>query len=395
MAGPVLNAYLEKVTAAHLQQDLAQVAACIRLDALVKAVGAQANPSAANVLGWLFQSREAAGPARGLYIYGSVGRGKTMLMDLFFDLAPIARKRRVHFHAFMADAHARIHAWRQAKKRGEHTGPFKGDDPVIPVANALADEAALLCFDEFSVTDIADAMLLGRLFQGLFARGVVVVATSNVAPDDLYREGLNRALFLPFIALIHAKMDVLRLDAARDFRLEKLGNVPVWHVPANAAARAELDRAFTALAGGIPAKAMALPLLGREIHVPLAAGNVARFGFADLCEQPLGAGDYLAIARQFHSIIVDDIPVIAPDARNAAKRFINLVDTLYDAHVKLIASAAAEPAGLYHAEQGWEAFEFARTVSRLIEMRGTQYLALPHGSSDSMGSGNTSGLVDT
>ena len=392
VAGPVLQAYLIKVAENHFQRDAAQVAAAVRLDKLCEALAARGQASKSSVLGWFFQQREVP---KGIYIHGSVGRGKTMLMDLFFDHVPGHKKRRVHFHAFMADVHARVHAWRQARKRGENTGPYKGDDPIAPVAEALAAQANLLCFDEFSVTDIADAMLLGRLFQALFARGVVIVATSNVAPDDLYRDGLNRALFLPFIALIDEKMDVLRLDAARDFRLEKLSGTRVWHVPADAAARHELDRAFALLAGGEKPKPMQLPLLGRAVHVPLAAGNVARFSFADLCEQPLGASDYLALAQQFHSILVDDIPVIAPDARNVAKRFINLVDTLYDAHVKLIASAASEPAGLYQAPDGYENFEFSRTVSRLIEMRGEEYLALPHGRSDSQASGDTSGLVDT
>ncbi len=395
MPGPVLKAYLDKVSGLHLQRDPAQVAACVKLDALCEALVARQQASKSGVLGWLFSARNSERLARGLYIHGPVGRGKTMLMDIFFAQVPGAKKRRVHFHAFMADVHARIHAWRMAKKRGETGGMFRGDDPVVPVAEALADEASLLCFDEFSVTDIADAMLLGRLFQALLARHVVIVATSNVAPPDLYREGLNRALFLPFIALIGEKMDVLRLDAARDFRLERLANQPVWLVPADALAREKLDRAFAGLAGGEMPQPMVLPLLGREIEVPLAAGNVARFSFAGLCEQPLGSGDFLALARRFHTIIIDDIPVIAPDARNAAKRFINLIDTLYDAHVKLLASAAAEPALLYQAGQGREAFEFARTVSRLIEMRSEKYLALPHGSSDSMGSGNTSGLVDT
>ena len=395
MAGPVLKAYLDKVSGLHLQRDPAQVAACVKLDALCEALVARQQASKSGVLGWLFSARDTAKPARGLYIHGSVGRGKTMLMDLFFVQVPGARKRRVHFHAFMADVHARIHAWRQAKKRGETGGVYRGDDPVAPVAEALADEAGLLCFDEFSVTDIADAMLLGRLFQALFARNVVIVATSNVAPADLYREGLNRALFLPFIALIGEKMEVLRLDAARDFRLERLANQPVWLVPADSFAREKLDHAFAGLAGGEKPKPMALPLLGREIQVPLAASSVARFSFADLCEKPLGSGDFLALARRFHTILIDDIPVIAPDARNAAKRFINLIDTLYDAQVKLLASAAAEPADLYQAEQGRESFEFARTVSRLVEMRSEEYLALPHGSSDSFGSGDTSGLVET
>ena len=395
MPGPVLSAYLAKVAEGHFQRDAAQVAACVRLDALREALELRAQASKSGVLGWLFSARTEARPARGLYLHGSVGRGKTMLMDLFYAQLTIPQKRRVHFHAFMADVHARIHDWRMAKKRGENHGIHRGDDPVAPVAAALAAEAKLLCFDEFSVTDIADAMLLGRLFQALFAQGAVVVATSNAAPGDLYREGLNRALFLPFIALLQAQMDVLRLDASRDFRLEKLSGAPIYRVPADAAARAALDGIFAGLAAGEAPRPMELPLLGRQIHVPLAAGNAARFSFAQLCEAPLGPGDFLALARRFHTIVVDDIPVIAPDARNVAKRFITLVDTLYDAQVKLVASAAAEPAGLYPASEGREKFEFDRTVSRLMEMRSGEYLKLPHGSSDSRASGNSSGLVET
>ena len=388
---PVFSALQRRVAAAHFQRDAAQDSAARKLDALCEALQSRDRAQKSSALGWLFSSREKADPPRGLYIWGSVGRGKTMLMDLFYEAAPVAKKRRVHFLAFMQDVHARIHVWRQAHKRGE----TKGDDPIAPVAGDLAAEATLLCFDEFSVTDIADAMILGRLFKAMLAQGVVVVATSNVAPEDLYREGLNRALFLPFIAMIGDNMQILRLDAARDFRLERLAGAQVWHVPAGEKARAALDAVFAALAGGEPPRPLDIPLLGRHIHVPQAAANVARFDFADLCEQPLGAIDYLTLARRFHTILVDGIPVIAPDARNVAKRFINLIDTLYDAHVKLVASAATEPAGLYHASEGREAFEIARTVSRLTEMRSQDYLALPHGLAHSLGSGDSSGLVET
>ena len=395
MQNPVSAAYAAQVQNQNFQADSAQILVARKLDDLCEALAAQPKPGKAGMLGWLFGARDTSGQIRSLYIWGAVGRGKTMLMDMFFDLAPLNSKRRVHFNAFMSDVHARIHAWRQEKRRGQTTGIYRGDDPLAPVAEALAADAALLCFDEFSVTDIADAMILGRLFQALWAQGVVIVATSNVAPGDLYRDGLNRALFLPFITLIGEHMNVLRLDAAKDFRLEKLSSAPVYFVPADAAAHAALDEAFAALAGGASPRPMRLPLLGREIFVPIAATGIARFNFADLCEQPLGAADYLALAQRFHTLIIDGIPIIPADARNVAKRFILLIDTLYDGRVKLLASAAAAPENLYRAAQGREAFEYARTVSRLVEMRSQDYLQLAHGSSDSRGSGNSSGLAET
>jgi cell division protein ZapE len=297
----------------------------------------------------------------------------------------------VHFHAFMADVHARIHAYRQKLKAGE----VKGEDPIAPVARDLARKAALLCFDEFAVTDIADAMILGRLFTALFAHGVVVVATSNVVPEKLYENGLNRALFVPFIHLLQERMEVIELQSRTDFRLEKLSNEPVYHVPADAAAKREIDRMFKKLTGLDRGRPSVVEVLGRKVKVPERAGGVARFGFADLCELPLGATDYLELAQEFHTLIIDAIPVMDESKRNEAKRFINLIDALYDRHVKLIASAAAEPTELYRAKNGHEAFQFDRTASRLIEMRSTEYLALPHGAATSEGSGDTSGLVET
>ncbi|HEY8580163.1 MAG TPA: cell division protein ZapE, partial [Beijerinckiaceae bacterium] len=342
-------------------------------------------------LGWLFGRRRPAEPLKGLYVWGSVGRGKTMLMDLFFEAAPVRRKRRAHFHAFMADVHARVHAWRQQKKQGL----VKGDDPVAPVAEALAEEAWLLCFDEFAVTDIADAMILGRLFDALFARGVVLVATSNVEPSRLYEGGLNRALFLPFVARLRERVNVVELTARTDFRLEKLNGSPVYHTPADAQARAALDRSFKALTGLDRAGPRDLTVLGRTVTAPQAAGGVARFSFADLCAQPLASADYLAVAEEFHTLVLDEVPRFRAHQRNEAKRFINLVDTLYDQHVKLIASAEAAPVELNAGLEGREAFEFDRTASRLIEMQSIAYLALPHGRSDSAGSGDTTGLVET
>jgi cell division protein ZapE len=328
---------------------------------------------------------------KGLYIYGEVGRGKTMLMDLFYEASPVQRRRRAHFHEFMIDVHERVHGLRQKMKVGE----YAGEDPIELVAKDLAREAWLLCFDEFHVTDIADAMILGRLFAQLFTRGVVVVATSNVAPVDLYKDGLNRALFVPFIDMLEAHMDIVRLASRTDFRLEKLAGLPVWYVPADEAADAALDDAWRRLARENDGAAQELALKGRTIHVPRAAMGVARFSFHDLCEQPLAAADYLRIAHEYHTIILDHIPVMTFDNRNAAKRFIILIDTLYDMNVKLIASAAAEPDALYRADEGYEAQEFRRTASRLIEMRSEEYLARPHGAAHSLLSGSSSGIVET
>lgn len=389
MTQSIARRYDEEVRRGRLERDAAQAAIVARLDDLAERIAGYRPARNSGALGWLFRARTE--PPRGLYVWGSVGRGKTMLMDLFFSEAAVARKRRVHFHAFMADVHGRIHAWREAARRGE----TKGEDPIAPTAAALADEAWLLCFDEFSVTDIADAMILGRLFQALFAHGVVVVATSNVEPADLYSGGLNRALFLPFIDLIEARMDVAKLEARTDFRLEKLGGSPVYYVPADATAAAALTRAFAALTGRDTGAPRELKLLGRTLKIPQARENVARFTYADLCEAPLGAADFLAIARAFHTVLVDDIPIIAAAKTNAAKRFIILIDALYDQHVKLIASAAAEPTELFLGTEGREAFEFDRTASRLIEMRSSDYLALPHGPAASEGSGASTGLVET
>jgi cell division protein ZapE len=343
------------------------------------------------LLGRLFADKD--GPPRGLYVHGEVGRGKTMLMDLFFQTCPVAHKRRAHFHEFMAEVHERIYSYRQNIARGEINN---GNGDVIALtANAIFDEAWLLCFDEFHVTDIADAMILGRLFAKLFELGTVVVATSNVAPEDLYKGGLNRALFLPFIAQISEHMEVLRLDARTDFRLEKLAGVKMWLVPADRNAAAALDQAWVKMTGNAKCKPRDIAIKGRILHVPCSADGVARFSFADLCEQPLAAADYLRLARDYHTILVDRIPVMDYPDRNAAKRFIALIDTLYDNAVKLMASAATDPLSLYVATEGYEASEFKRTASRLIEMSSESYLALPHGHKDSVASGSSTGLVET
>ena len=388
--GPVHERYEALVASGAIERDPAQGRLVRALDRLIQDLQRRKRASKTSALGWLFKRRDEPEQTRGLYIWGSVGRGKTMLMDLFHEAAP-EPKRRVHFHGFLADAHERIHAYRQALK----AGTVKGDDPIGPVADQLADEATLLCFDEFTVTDIADAMILGRLFNHLFRRGVTVVATSNVEPDRLYEGGLNRALFLPFIATLKERVEVLRLDSRTDFRLEKLGGAAVYHVPADASARAALDAAFKGLTGTAKGRPATVTVHGRDVAIPEAAGGVARFGFDDLCRQPLGASDYLALARAYHTVILDGIPVMREAERNEAKRFITLIDTFYDRHVKLVASAEAEAQDLYKAETGREAFEFDRTVSRLIEMRSREYLALPHGKPDSEASGASTGLVET
>ena len=389
--GAVSSLLAARIRKGEIEQDPVQAELARDLDELAAKLETRTLASKSSSLGWLFSRQKKAEPIRGMYIHGAVGRGKSMLMDLFFRSVHLKTKRRAHFHDFMADAQERIHRQRQAFKNGE----TKEEDPMPPVARELAAEATLLCFDEFTVTDIADAMILGRLFSQLFDLGTVVVATSNVAPDDLYKGGLNRALFLPFIAQIEAHMEVLRLDARTDFRLEKLAGVRMWLVPADAAAETALDTAWLKLTGGVAGAARELVVKGRKLHVPRAAQGVARFAFADLCEQPLGASDYLRLAHDYHTILIDRIPVMEAADRNAAKRFVTLIDALYDNAVKLMASAGADPLSLYRETEGTVANEFKRTSSRLIEMGSESYLALPHGRSHSEASGATTGLVET
>ena len=371
----VSEAYERLVTSGDIGADSAQRALVARLDALNERLAARRLAHKSSSLGWLFGKRQRERESvRGLYIHGGVGRGKTMLMDLFFAAASPTRKRRAHFNDFMADIHARVFRVREAIK----AGTLKGDDPIGPVADEIIAETELICFDEFSVTDIADAMILGRLFTRLFAAGIVMVATSNVAPDDLYRGGLNRDHFLPFIALLKEQAEVVELGARTDFRREKLERLPVYLTPLGPEADAAVDDAFARLTGGAAGEATTLSVLGRDLQVPRAAQGVARFDFADLCAQPLGPSDFLAIAHSFHTVMIDHIPVMDEDRRNEAKRFITLVDALYDGQVRIVVSAAAEPDGLYRGAEGTEAFEFARTASRLTEMRSLDYQKATH-----------------
>lgn len=360
MTSTVLKRYEERLALAEIDRDDAQRVIALRLDHLAAALGTGAR-SRGLIASWLGRKPKAA--ARGLYIHGSVGRGKTMLMDLFFEEAGCAPKLRAHFHEFMADVHDRI---------GEARAHVPGD-PIPQVAQAIAQEARLLCFDELHVTDIADAMILGRLFEGLFAAGTTVVATSNAHPRDLYRNGLNRQLFLPFISLIESHMDVVALDAVKDYRLEKLAGAPLYFTPADASADAAMNAQWERLTGRHPGKPQHIAFKGRTLVVPQASMGVARFAFADLCDRPLGSLDYLHLAHAFHTVMIDHIPRLGGERRDVARRFITLIDTLYDTRVCLIASAEAEPGELHLDGPGAGLFE--RTASRLMEMRSEGYLA--------------------
>ena len=362
----VAQRYAHLVETGAIARDPAQETIAKALDRVISAISSKRLAAKGSALGWLFaRKQQAVEPVRGLYVHGGVGRGKTMLMDMFFELAPVRRKRRVHFNDFMADVHDRIQRHRRARKDGK----VKEDDPIPPVARQLAEEAWVLCFDEFTVTDIADAMVLSRLFTALFASGAVLVATSNVAPDDLYRDGLNRQLFLPFVGVLKRHAEIVSLDTDTDYRLEKLNRLPVYMTPLGPETDRRMEEAWNAATHGRAVAPVEIVVKGRQVSVSRAAGSTARFSFADLCEKPLGARDYLAIAARFDTLFIDGVPVLAETRRNEAKRFILLIDTLYDKKVRLFASAEAPPQELYRGKSGTEAFEFDRTASRLIEMQ--------------------------
>jgi len=352
----ILTEYDRRSDAGLIRPDAAQRAVVMKLDQLANEL--QQQPSAS---GLLARFRKAPPPPKGLYIHGEVGRGKTMVMDLFYEMVDAAPKRRVHFHAFMQDVHRRLHEARQS-----HT-----QDAIAPVAKALAKEARLLCLDEMQVTDIADAMIVGRLFEGLLAAGTVIVTTSNVSPGQLYRNGLNRQLFLPFIDLIEKHLDVVSLESPTDYRLGRVKAHETFLTPISARNDARLQDLWQRLTDTEKGKPQDIDVLGRKLHVPEAAHGCARFSFAELCEQPLGPPDYLALAQSFQIVFLEHIPELSPDRRNEAKRFVLLIDTLYDGKVRMVATSAQAPEGIY--PEGDHAFEFGRTVSRLKEMQSASW----------------------
>ena len=368
---PVHSAYVGLVSAGAIEQDEEQLALIELLDQRLAALSKDRLSSKSSALGWLMsKGRSKPEPVKGLYIWGGVGRGKSMLMDLFFDKLPHKRKRRIHFNDFMQNAQEQIHAHRQAYKAGEVTQ----EDPIPVVGRAIAADISVLCFDEFTVTDIADAMILGRLFEVLFEENVTVIATSNVAPSNLYKDGLNRKIFLPFIDLLLKNVDVVNLQSRTDFRLEKLNRSPVYLHPSNNKNAELFEATWERMSGAQDGKPETLQLKGRQLEIARTGNGVARLTFEQLCIEPRSAEDYLAIARKFHTVFIENIPVMEKANANAAKRFILLIDTLYDNRIKLVALAAAPPEKLYLATSGTEAFEFDRTVSRLIEMQSLDYI---------------------
>jgi cell division protein ZapE len=382
----ITERYDALVARGAIERDPAQETVVVALDALAHQLR-NINETRVGLSQLLGRGDVSAGKARGMYIFGGVGRGKTMLMDLFFESVPLEAKRRIHFHEFMADVHERLRKARESMK-GRRS---RDGDPLSYVVRALADEARLLCFDELAVGDIADAMMLGRILAELLAQGVVLVATSNVDPDHLYEGGIYRELFLPFIAILKSHLDVVNLRGRTDFRLEKPEKEGGWYQPADANAKAELDRVFARLTDNVRPEPLILRVVGRTIRVPLQARGVARFSFRDLCLAPMAAADYIAIAQRFHTLIIDDLPARFGH-RNHVKRLCSLIDVLYERHVKLIASADGDPHSIYlgmvaafggaigpppgESEPFPELLELKRAVSRLIEMRSCDYLGL-------------------
>ena len=364
MPDSLRDTYDRRLAAGTLVADPGQAGALRALERVEAALAEARVPG-------LFRRAE---PVAGAYLWGPVGRGKSMLMDLFFEAAPVEAKRRVHFHVFMARVHRLVNAWRTGDAAARHTQfrQAKGDDPIPPVARLIASEARLLCFDELQVTDIADAMILGRLFEALFARGVTLVATSNRPPDDLYRDGLNRQLFLPFIAMLKAKMEVVAVDGAHDYRLGRLRAAGIWFSPLNAASEHAFDALWRDMLGADAETGATLEVLGRTEHWPRAAGGRLRAHFNSLCGHALGPADYLAIAARFHTVFIEAVPRLPAEQRNEAKRLATLIDTLYEARARLVVLAAGEPETLYPA--GDQAFEFQRAASRLAEMRSPGWL---------------------
>ena len=369
MKGP-LKRYQELVAQGALTLDPAQAEAAKKLDRLHKALRGYTGPKRS-----LFGRNKPA--PKGLYLWGGVGRGKSLLMDIFFNNVEVAKKRRVHFHEFMAETHDALATWRAADERTRKRHPAfdkkSADDPIPYVARDFADSANVICFDEFQVTDIADAMVLGRLFDLMFAHGVVMIATSNRQPDALYKDGINRQLFLPFIELLKEKNEIFELKASRDYRLERLGGADVYHTPLGTMADEAMDKAWNSLICGAKEKTTKVPVKGRILSFDRTARGAVRTSFADLCERPLGANDYLALVRHFDTVFLDRIPQLSAEKRNEAKRFVTLIDAVYESRTKFICSAATEPNELYPSGDG--SFEFERTASRLMEMQSADYLS--------------------
>jgi cell division protein ZapE len=366
MASALHAAYDARVAAGETRPDPGQVeglAALVRLEGDLAPV--------ANGLKGFFRKPEAE---RGVYLWGPVGRGKSMLMDLFFEVVRVEKKRRTHFHVFMGEIHRLIGAWRAGDPaaRRARFGQHKGDDPIPPVADVVAQAARLLCFDEFQVTDIADAMILGRLFEALFARGVTLVATSNRAPETLYKDGINRQLFLPFIGLLQARLQVVAVDGGHDYRLDRLRAAGTWFSPADPDNRGSFEALWRDMLGPEEESGATLEVLGRKIHLPHASGGLMRATFTSLCSVALGPNDYVALADHFHTVFLEDVPKLAANRREEARRFVILIDALYEAHVRLIVLAEGQPRELYPAGDG--SFEFERTASRLEEMRSADWL---------------------
>ena len=365
----VIDRYTALVTAGELRADATQAGAAARLDKLQFEL--EAVPPRGSILWRLGKAKPV--PPRGIYLWGGVGRGKSMLMDLFYACLDIPAKRRVHFHEFMIEMHRAMRIWREAKP----------GDPITHIALEFAQNARCLCFDEMVVNNSADAMIISRLFTGLLDHGVTVVSTSNRPPSDLYKDGLNREHFLPFIATVEQRLDILALNGPTDYRMERMAGVKTWHVPNGAEATAAVRQAFFQLTDYPPEDAKNVPTAeidlggGRRLHVPKSLKGVAVFSFKRLCGEARGSSDYLAVARRYHSVFVVGIPKLGPENRNEAARFVTLIDALYELKVKLIATGDSEPPALY--EAGDDRFEFDRTVSRLMEMQSEQYLAEGHG----------------
>jgi len=374
-----IERYRALLKSGRLQADSAQARAAYALERLYNELKSY-RPRTRGILALAFGGNGAA-PPKGLYIHGDVGRGKSILMDLFFESATTSRKRRVHFNSFMTETHQRIHEWRNLPAREISGRPEyvrdAGDDPIAPVARRILSEAELLCLDEFQVTDVADAMILGRLFEKLFVYGAVIVLTSNTEPDRLYEGGLNRQLFLPFIALIRERLEIVELNGPRDYRLDRMTGLNVYITPLGPEADAAMDAAWRRLTDQDGGEPLVLEVLQRKLVVPQAAHGVARFSFEELCGDSVGTADYLALAHEFHTVLIDRIPVLGPERANESRRFTLLIDTLYDEKVKLVCSAAAAPEALY--VDGENASAFRRAASRLREMQSREYLQLGPG----------------